>query len=268
MFRNRIKSISSLDNVDTKLLLGKLNSNLNTLLSKTSLQENEFKVFSQWGEDGIIDYLIKNLEIKEKKFLEIGVQNYTESNTRYLMISKNWSGYIIEANKEDVENIKNQDIYWKYKLKAICDFIDLDNIERIISENKIPNNLGLLSIDIDGNDYWILKKIIKLNPDIIITEYNARLGFEEALSFPYEKKFDRKKNHHSTICYGASLKAFYLLCKKNGYAFVGCNSSGNNAFFVKENLIKNTNIKELDLEEGFIDCKFRESRDENGKKIF
>ena len=70
------------------------------------------------------------------------------------------------------------------------------------------------------------------------------------------------------ICYGASLKAFYSLCKKNGYSFVGCNSAGNNAFFVKTELLQNNNIKEISLNEGFVDKQFREARDEFGNKTF
>jgi hypothetical protein len=117
------------------------------------LYDVEFKVFSQWGDDGIIQYLIRNLDIPNKTFVEFGVENYTESNTRFLLINNNWSGLVMDGSSENISYIKNDEIYWQYDLQAKHAFIDVDNVNDLISCAGFSEELGLLHIDIDGNDY-------------------------------------------------------------------------------------------------------------------
>ena len=124
-----------------------------------------------------------------------------------------------------------------------------------------------MSIDIDGNDYWIWKEINTVNPSIVIIEYNSLLGFEKNYVVPYDKKFERNKAHYSNIYYGASLPALVKLGNEKGYALIGCNSAGNNAFFVKKNLL-NDKVRELTIEKAFQNRKFRESRNKNNKLTF
>jgi hypothetical protein len=239
------------------------------LQSKNSknLQDYEFRVFSQWGEDGIIQYLLRSIEIPRKIFIEFGVQNYTESNTRFLLLNNNWVGLIIDASTENISYIKKDPIYWQYNLKAVQAFVTKDNINSIFSENGVEGEIGILSIDIDGNDYWIWQAIDTVKPAIVIIEYNFRFGKEIAVTIPYDENFVRPKAHYSMIYYGVSLKALYLLAKKKGYVFVGCNSAGNNAFFVRKDL-KPENIVELTVEEGYVAAQFRESRDKKGQLLY
>lgn len=232
-----------------------------------NLYDAEYKVFSQWGEDGIIQYLINNIPISNKLFVEFGVENYKESNTRFLLVNNNWSGLVIDGNKENIDYIKQDTIYWRYNIKAENAFVTKENINKILIKNGIGGQIGLLSIDIDGNDYWIWEAIDVIEPDIVIIEYNHRFGYEKAVTIPYQDDFVRSAAHASMIYYGASLKALCLLGKKKGYAFVGCNSAGNDAFFVKED-IKPEFINELTVEEGFVEGKFRESRNERGELIY
>ena len=117
--------------------------------------DHEFKVFSQWGEDGIISYLVNNLDIENNFFIEFGVANYLESNTRFLLKKFNWSGLILDSSQNNIEYIKKDKIYWQYDIKALCQFITRENINKIFLENISQKNIGLLSIDIDGNDYWV-----------------------------------------------------------------------------------------------------------------
>jgi len=247
--------------------LGRIESRQNRFRKFNKLYEYEFKVYSQWGEDGIIDFLVESLDVKNKVFVEFGVENYKESNTRFLLVNRNWSGLVIDCNEENINYIKNDSIYWKYNIKAVCEFITRDNINNILKNNGIKGNIGLLSIDIDGNDYWIWKPIDIINPDIVVVEYNSRFDSEKAVTIPYHENFSRAKAHYSMIYYGASLKALCLLGSKKGYTFVGCNSLGNNAFFVLSDLI-NDSIKELSLEGGFVAGKFRESRNLNGELAY
>lgn len=257
--------LRELDSV--KILLGNIISDNNKKKNEVNISSYEFSIFSQWGDDGIIDYLINNLDINNKSFIEFGVQDYTECNTKFLLMNKNWRGLIIDESTIFMEKIKNSDIYWRFDLTAVKSFITKNNINNIFKENNFVGPIGLLSIDIDGNDYWIWDSINCVDPEIVIIEYNSRLGFEKAITIPYREDFKRKKAHYSNIYYGASLKALINLGRKKNYIFIGCNSAGNNAYFIKSSL-ENKKIKEIKIEDGFVYSKFRESRDENGNKNY
>jgi hypothetical protein len=247
--------------------LGRIESRQVHAEANRDLTSNEFRVFSQWGEDGIVQFLINNIKIHRKIFVEFGADNYKESNTRFLLINNNWSGLVMDSNEKSINYIKNDPIYWQYNLKAVRSFITKDNINSLLVENGIQGEIGLLSIDIDGNDYWVWKAINVISPAIVIIEYNFRFGKERAVTIPYEENFDRSKAHYSMIYYGASLKALYLLAKEKGYAFVGCNSAGCNAFFVRRDL-KPDIIREQTIEEGYVAGQFQEARDKGGNLAF
>lgn len=201
--------------------------------SITNLSEVEFKVYSQWGEDGIIQYLINKVEIANKVFVEFGVEDYTESNTRFLLKNNNWSGLVIDGNKENIEYIKKDNLYWKYDLTAVHSFITKKNINQIFIDQGVLDEVGLLSIDIDGSDYWIWKNIEVINPVIVICEYNSIFGKDLAVTVPYKDDFERTKEHYSNLYFGASLKALCILAEEKGYKFVGTTSAGNDAFFIR-----------------------------------
>ena len=230
-----------------------------------NIQEAEFKVFSQFGDDGIIQYLITHTEIPaaQQKFIEFGVENYRESNTRFLLMNNNWSGLIFDGSAENINSIKNDPIYWKYDLTAVQSFIDRNNINDLIAANGFDGDIGILSIDVDGNDYWIWEKIEVVNPVIVIIEYNSLFGGTRAVAVPYDPLFSCNKAHYSNLYWGSSLKALGQLAERKGYAFVGADSHGNNAYFVARN--KLGNLKQISVEDGYVCSKFRESRDETGR---
>ncbi len=270
LFR-RIKNLFKLANHvdDTKILLAKLLINQNIqrgLLS--NIHEAEFKVFSQFGEDGILQYLIRQTCIsqKEKIFIEFGVENYTESNTRFLLVNDNWRGLIIDGSEDNIGQCKSSDIYWRHGLTAINAFIESGNINQIFSENDFLGEIGILSIDIDGNDFWVWESISVINPIIVVCEYNSVFGSKRAITVPYAPDFVRTKAHYSNLYFGCSLKALEILAKRKGYALVGSTSVGNNAFFVR--LDRLNNIKPLSTDEAYVQSLFRESRDENGQLTF
>jgi hypothetical protein len=227
-----------------------------------NIQNAEFKVFSQFGDDGIIQYLINHIPIENKSFIEFGVQNYTESNTRFLLINNNWRGLIIEADKANIEYIINDEISWRYELTAIESFITKANINTLISQNGVTGEIGLLSIDIDGNDYWIWESISVVNPIIVIVEYNSVFGSKSAVTIPYDPDFRRNTAHSSNLYYGCSLKALCLLGMEKDYYFIGSNSAGNNAYFIRKDKIGL--LEPQSVEEGYVESKFRESRNRNG----
>lgn len=246
------------------LLLGKLLARQNKQLPILDhLAEAEFKVFSQSGDDGIIQYLIHKVEISSKTFIEFGVENYVESNTRFLLKNDNWAGLVIDGGQKSINYIKSDDIYYEHNLEVVQSFITAENINELIASGGLTGEIGLLSIDIDGNDYWIWKAIHIVQPVIVVVEYNSVMGKEKAVTVPYKADFIREKEHYSHLYFGASLKALCLLAEEKGYCFVGSNSYGNNAYFVKKE--KLGGLKALSAEEGYVMSHFRESRDKQGK---
>lgn len=232
-----------------------------------TFEDIEYSIFSQWGDDGIIQFLANHLRISNPYFIEFGVENYLESNTRYLMMNNNWSGLVLDGSKKHIDTIKKSDYYWKYDLQAIEVFITKENIVEILQKN-VSEPVGLLHIDIDGMDYWIWEEISKsIMPDIVILEYNSVFGSERSITVPYNPKFLRFKAHHSGLYAGASLKAQVDLSNARGYAFIGSNSAGNNAYFVKSELL-NDKVKEVSIAEGYRFSKFRESRNKKGDLTF
>lgn len=259
---NLINKKNFTDSQNIQVLLGQIQSKLNSEANYEDINDNEFKIFSQWGEDGIIDHLVSNLNIKNKTFIEFGVEDYKEANTRFLLLNKNWSGLIIDSSKKNIKSICDDEIYWRHDLTAVNKFVTIKNINQIIKE-KYEGEVGILSIDVDGNDYWIWESIKVIEPSIVVIEYNSRFGKEKRLVVPYNENFDRATAHYSMIYYGSSIRALEDLGKRKGYEFICCNKAGNNAFFVKKNLLTNE-IKKKNLTDGFYKNKFRESRDKNG----
>ena len=230
------------------------------------LRDVEFSVFSQWGDDGIINWLLENLPIKNKIFIEIGTEDYKESNTRFLLKYRNWEGYLIESNKDHIDKIKKQSIFWKYDLNLCNKTIDRENINDVIKNFKVPKEVGLFSLDIDGIDYWVWEKLKIIEPIIFICEFNSILGEKKKISVPYNRNFNRTKFHYSNLAFGASLPAFKYISELKGYKFLGTNSNGVNAYFIKKSYFKflKSKIKKLVSYQS----KTRESRDKSYRKNY
>jgi hypothetical protein len=232
-------------------------------MKSCNINDYEFKIFSQYGDDGIIQYLIKNISITNEIFIEFGVENYIESTTRFLMMNNNWTGFVMDGSEKSMISLKNIDWYWKYSLTQKAIFIDKDNINGLLARTGF-SGIGLLHIDLDGNDYHILSEmdLSLLTPSILITEYNSVFGNTRAITVPYRKDFNRTKAHYSNLYFGASLLAMDYAARNKGYSFIGCNQAGNNAYFVRNDLLNNQ-IKAATIKSGFIESKFRESRNED-----
>jgi hypothetical protein len=254
---------------DEIILLGKIASN--QIIDRKeknieNIQNAEFKVFSQFGDDGIIQFLVNYLNIKEETFIEFGVEDYRESNTRFLMINNNWKGLVMDGSDLNISKIVKSEYYWKYDLTAKKLFVEEDNINDFIKENGFSGKIGILHIDIDGNDYWIWKKINVIEPAIVIMEYNSVFGCEKPWVIPYDKDFYRTDAHNSNLYWGVSILSLCDLAEKKGYVFIGTNSAGNNAYFVKKGMEKE--LKPLSAHIGYTESKYRESRDAEGRLTF
>ncbi|PUZ25453.1 hypothetical protein DCC81_14275 [Chitinophaga parva] len=249
------------------LLLGTLLSRQNKQLPVLdSLGPAEFKVFSQAGDDGIIQYLINKIDIRTKTFIEFGVEDYVESNTRFLLRNDNWSGLVIDGSSRAIDYIRADDIFYRYDLKTLQAFITAENINELIASQGMRGETGLLSIDIDGNDYWVWKALDVVQPVIVIVEYNSVFGPERPVTVPYQPGFTRSAAHYSHLYFGASLAALCQLAEEKGYAFVGSNTYGNNAYFVRKERVGP--LKIFSVAEGYVESRFRESRDRKGRLNF
>jgi hypothetical protein len=229
----------------------------------SSFRDAEFKVFSQFGDDGIIQYLIHRLQPLPDSFVEFGVENYRESNTRFLLLNNNWRGLLMDGDKDSIHYIKKDDISWRHTLAARCVFITRDNINDLLTEAGFTGEIGLLSIDIDGIDYWVWEKLEVIEPVVVIVEYNSIFGPDLAVTVPYDPNFVRHQAHYSGQFWGASLRALALLAGRKGYSLLGCNSAGNNAYFVRNNKLGQLPV--FSAREAFVDARFRDSRSPSGE---
>lgn len=232
------------------------------------LADAEFKVFSQFGDDGIIQYLLQQVDIPDgsQKFIEFGVQDYQESNTRFLLMNDNWSGLILDGSAGNISKVVADAQFWRHDLTAVAAFIDRENVNDLFTRNGFNGEIGLLSVDIDGNDYWVWESIDVVNPIIVVCEYNSVFGAEHAVTVPYDPLFQRGAAHYSNLYWGVSLKALCSLAARREYAFVGCNSAGNNAYFVRRD--KLGSLRPLECAEGYVEARFRESRNPDGELTY
>lgn len=264
----RLKSFVTEKREKQLCLAGKMLSNsLRSLNSVSSIHDAEFSIFSQWGDDGIIQWLTQNIKFPNHTFIEFGVEDYRESNTRFLMMNNNWTGLVMDGSESNIKAIESSEYFWQHELYARAAFITKENINELLALYNFHEDVGILHIDIDGNDYWIWNEIDVISPIVVIVEYNSVFGNERAITIPYNPSFIRSEAHSSCLYAGASLPALHELAKSKGYVFIGCNSAGNNAYFVRKDLSSDS-VKEISLESGYVHSKFRESRDSDGRLNF
>lgn len=229
-----------------------------------SLHDAEFRVFSQFGDDGIIQWLVARLPMLPPRFVEFGVEDYAESNTRFLMVNNNWAGLVMDGSAANIARLRRRKWFWRYNLTASACFLTRDNVDRTIADWATGDGVGLLHIDVDGNDYWLWDAIQCVKPGIVIMEYNALFGSQRPITVPYNSKFQRHAAHYSGQYFGASIAALTHLAGRKGYALIGCNSAGNNAYFLRHDLL-DEDLQEVSPTSAFVKPQFRDSRDERGR---
>jgi len=232
-----------------------------------NIKDGEFSIFSQFGEDGIIQYLVNSIEVENKTFIEFGVEDFSESNCRFLMMKDNWRGFVIDGSKRNISRLEKSYYYWKYNLQSICAFVNKDNIDDLLDQSGFDHDLGVLSIDLDGVDYFILSSITRFKPRILICEFNPIFGPTRKVTVPYDERFQRFEHHYSGQYWGASLSALNDVAVGLGYGLIGTNSAGCNAFFVRDDLIKPP-FHRTSPADVFNFPTYRDSRDETGNLSF
>ncbi len=210
----------------------KIKRNKSSILFSSKIDEInkfEFQVTSQNNEDGIIDYIFQRIP-NNKYFVEIGF-TYNEFNSLNL-ISNGWNGQLIEMQKDECLATKSliKHFFPDTKIKIINQQVNKDNINDLVfkeNENKV---IDFFSIDIDGNDYWVLKNMKLDNVKVVCCEYNSWLGSNSKKVMPYNEKHVWINNGY----YGASLLALDKLLTFKGFDLIAVESSGTNAFYVKK----------------------------------
>jgi len=231
------------------------------------LRAAEFQVFSQWNEDGVIQHLVRNVPIADPTFIEFGVESYRESNTRFLLVNNAWRGLAIDGGDAHRRFLySDSELGWRYPIDARTAFLTRETVNDVFRDAGFVGDVGLLSIDVDGNDYWLWDAIDVVSPRVVIVEYNSTFGAEHAVTVPYDPTFDVAEAHFSRLYFGASLPALVGLGGRKGYQFVGCESHGANAFFVRNDVAGR--LPSLSAAQGYVASWFRSSRDEAGRLTF
>lgn len=198
-----------------------------------SLARHGYRCFSQNDEDGLIDEIFRRVGTTDRRFVEFGVEGGAENNTLALLVG-GWRGLWIEADGAAVACVRDRfaSAMAEGRLALLHDMVTAENIEELLARGGVPDEPDLLSIDIDGNDYWVWRAIRRVRPRVVVIEYNASLGRTARVVRPY----DPAARWDGTAGFGASLGALEALGREKGYALVGCNLTGVNAFFVREEL--------------------------------
>ncbi len=207
----------------------------------SQINKYEKKIYSQNGEDGVIEYLFDHIGFTNRKFVEFGFCPH-ECNSRNLIENNNFSGLFIDGDKSICEKAKeffkdHKDVYVE------CKFITKENINKIIKKH-LCGSIDFLSIDVDGIDLYLLQEIDVINPRLICIEFCASLGPEISATVEYDQHFDRHEKHRSGFYCNASLRATTLVANLKNYHLVGV-VNGLNAFYIRKD-IKLNGIEILD----------------------
>lgn len=220
-----------------------LYQNYRELLKKNELpaiSETGFRVFSQFEEDGMLLFVFSIIGMNNKVFVEIGSDDGVNSNSANLYFNFGWTGLFIDGNPKSIQRGKN--FYanyphpWFYKPKFVCAKVNRENVNQLIESNGIKGEIGLLSIDIDGNDYWVWDAIEVVSPQVVIIETHNEFGLNNIV-VPYDPNYFFPGKH--PVYHGASPVAMNKLANKKGYRLVGANELGFNFIFVKKGLCEN-----------------------------
>lgn len=264
-----------IDSMQLKFLFGQ-NAILASNASRSDfkdLWDAEVKVYSQWGEDGIINYLIDKLNISKPRILEIGVGDFSECNSRFSIVHRGASAVLVDIHPGLNNGIEKSNLRWKSHIFSINEKITLENCNNIFLQAcLLIGSIDVLSLDIDSNDYWILNAMNDLDTvKIVIVEYNALFGANFPISIPYDENFDRFKSNSSGQFFGASIKAWIHLLSERGFFFIGTNRICNNAFFIRKEdtyLLNQLRFPNSENVENYVDWRIRDARNSNGKLIF
>jgi len=206
------------------------------------------KIYSQSDEDGIIREIFNRIGTTNKTFIEFGIGNGLENNSIALLF-EDWQGLWIDASTKNIKKIRKyyDQIIGNKQLQVVESFITKDNINNLISDKIKSDEVDLLSVDIDGNDYHVLNAITCISPRVLVVEYNAKFSPPIMYCMDYNETHSWQKDD----CFGVSLKFLEVKLDLKGYYLVGCNLSGANAFFVRKDLVADRFLEPFTAEQHY-----------------
>lgn len=200
-----------------------------------ALKDTGFKVFSQHEEDGLLLFIFSIIGTANKTFVEIGSNDGVNSNAANLAINFGWHGLFIDCDSEAISRgkhfYKRYPDPWSYPPKFICSRVTKENINQLIKAAGFTGTVDLLSIDLDGNDYWIWDAMETIDPRVVIIETHVEFGYNNIV-VPYDPNYSFPGKH--PVYHGASPVAMTNLAKRKGYRLVGSNDYGHNMIFIKD----------------------------------
>lgn len=197
----------------------------------TGLTRFEYRLFSQNGEDGVLAEICRRLAITAGSFVEFGVQSGREGNCVFLADVMGWSGLFIEMDPNLYRALERK-YHANPNVTTLRRAVTPDNVQDLFELGGVPEDLDILSIDVDGYDFWIWRAIDRFRPKVVIIEYNSSLDTNRRLVQPPDAPF----GWTGTDRYGASLGALVGLGTQKHYRLVHTELTGVNAFFVRDDL--------------------------------
>lgn len=202
-----------------------------------AFSDTGFRVFSQFEEDGKLLFLFSVIGMEHKTFVEIGADDGVNSNSANLYFNFGWHGLFIDGNEKAVRRgrkfFRKYPHTWFYQPTFICSKVTRENVNQLIESAGYKGKIGLLSIDIDGNDYWVWDAVSVVEPQVVIIETHNEFGMNNIV-VPYDPDYFYPGKH--PVYHGASPVAMTKLAHKKGYRLVGANDLGSNFIYVKNGL--------------------------------
>lgn len=194
------------------------------------------RCFSQSDEDGLLLYIFSLIGTTNKRIVEICAGDGIECNACNLIINHGWSGLLFDGNEQNIATGRSfygrrRDTYSRPPT-LVQAWVTAENVNTLVSDHQFTGEIDLLSLDLDGMDYWIWKALTCIRPRVVVLEFTALWGPYQAVTLPYKPDF-RINWEREPWCHGASLPAFVRLGKERGYRLVGTNRFGFNAFFLR-----------------------------------
>lgn len=220
--------------------------------NKFSFEEVGFKQYSQNMEDGILLFIFSLIGSSKKNCVEICASNGIRCNTANLIINHGWKGLLFDGDAKLIE--EGQSFYNKHPNaftlppKFVQAWVTKENVNELIESNGVKGDIDLLSLDLDGVDYWIWNEITCIQPRVVVAEIQCIWGNDRSVTVPYSPDFKAQFFNGFGIYSGASMPAFVSLAKKKGYRLIGVEPYGFNAFFMR-NDIGNDHFPEVEPKE-------------------
>lgn len=199
-----------------------------------------FGIYSQHDEDGILLYLLARIGMETYRSVEICAGNGIECNTANLLLNHKYTGLLIDGSPSNIAiarefyRSRRETMHWPPDIVEV--WLTRENLNEIVSKAGYKGTIDVLSLDVDGMDYWFWKELIVVCPRVVVLEYNHLLGPNVSLTVPYSPGFMAEFSEYGSDYAGASLKAFVNLGRRKGYRFIGTNTIGTNAFFVRDDI--------------------------------